>query len=205
MTATAPGPADGVPGSKAAARIRRAACEVFAAKGYGLATTREIAASLGMSPGAVYPHYKTKESLLFAIAMEGHRAVLDALLAADDPARSPTERLRAAIASFVRWHAENRAIARVIQYELRALTDDHFELIAGLRRATTRVFTEIAEAGAASGEFSFGDVSTVTLALTSLGIDVSRWFPVRNHADADDLADDYAEIALRIVGARAAR
>lgn len=188
--------------SKAAARIREAACEVFAAKGYGVATTREIASALGMSPGAVYPHYKTKESLLFAIAIEGHRQVLAVTSAAGEGATTPTEQLRATTIAFVKWHADRRAIARVIQHELRSLSEEHFALVADVRRATTRVFDDILDAGVAAGEFAPGDAPAVTLALTSLGIDVSRWFPTKQHSDADALAEKYADIVLRIAGAR---
>ena len=187
--------------SKAAARIRTAACEVFAARGYGVATTREIAASLDLSPGAVYPHYKTKESLLFAIALEGHWGVLAVTAAADDPARCPADRLASVMRAFVLWHAERPAISSVIQHELRSLEPDHLELIAGIRRSTTAVFDAILQAGVDEGVFDVDDVPTATLAITSLAIDVSRWFPTRRISDAGELACRYSDIALRIAGA----
>ncbi|MBM7366704.1 TetR/AcrR family transcriptional regulator [Gordonia hydrophobica] len=186
--------------SKAAARIRAAASEIFAAKGYGSTTTREIAASLDLSPGAVYPHYKTKESLLFAISIEGHRTLLDHITRVRDAHSGPTDRLRATTAAFVAWHAEHRAIAGVIQHELRSLSPEHYDLVADVRRATTKVFDDILSAGIVAGEFQVADPSIVTLALTSLGIDVSRWFPTRAHQDADDLARRYAEIVVQLAG-----
>ena len=120
--------------SKAAARIRAAAIEVFAAKGYGATTTREIAASLDMSPGAVYPHYKTKESLLYAISLEGHHSVLAAITAADRPDVAAPDRLTSTVTAYVIWHADNRASARVAQYELRSLSPEHFAVIADIRQ-----------------------------------------------------------------------
>lgn len=193
-------PAYEVGTSKAAARIRAAATEVFAAKGYGAASTREIAARLDLSPGAVYPHYKTKESLLFAIALEGHRAVLDTITRAADSATSPRDQLTAAVSAYVKWHAHHHAIARVVQYELRALSDEHFKTIAEIRRATSRVFERILEFGDASGEFHTLDSAAATLAITSLGIDVSRWFPSNAYSDAEVLAERFVELALRMVG-----
>ncbi|MGV9864753.1 TetR/AcrR family transcriptional regulator [Rhodococcus koreensis] len=187
--------------SKAAARIRAAAIEVFAAKGYGATTTREIAASLDLSPGAVYPHYKTKESLLFAVSLEGHDAALAAVTQADRPTDSPTERLAATVTAYVRWHAHNHAVARVVQHELRSLSREHFTVIVDIRRATSRVFMRIVEAGEAAGEFRTIDVEAVTLAITSLGVDVSRWFPSNAYSDPDVLAARYVELALRMVGA----
>ncbi len=186
--------------SKAAARIRAAAIEVFAAKGYGAATTREIAASLDMSPGAVYPHYKTKESLLYAISLEGHHSVLAAITAADSPDVAAPDRLTSTVTAYVIWHADNRASARVAQYELRSLSPVHFAIIADIRRSTTKVFKRIIEAGATAGDFHPFDIEAAALAITSLGVDVSRWFPSRAYSDPRIIAARYVELTLRMVG-----
>jgi AcrR family transcriptional regulator len=188
--------------SKAAARIRLAAIELFAAKGYGATSTRDIAASLDLSPGAVYPHYKTKEALLFAISLEGHTNALDAVKHVVQPLDTPTERLASAVTAYVTWHAENRDLARVVQYELRSLSPEHFATIANLRRATSRIFKRIINDGNASGEFNTLDVEAATLAITSLGVDVSRWFPSQAFSDPSTLAHRYVELALRVVGRR---
>jgi AcrR family transcriptional regulator len=55
------------------ARIERAALEQFAAKGVDAATTREIAAAAGLSEGALYRHFASKEEIaqsLFATIHE---------------------------------------------------------------------------------------------------------------------------------------
>lgn len=186
--------------SKAAARVRAAAIEVFAAKGYGATTTREIAASLNMSPGAVYPHYKTKESLLYAISLEGHHSVLAAVTAADRPEVPAPDRLTSTVTAYVIWHAANRASARVVQYELRSLSPAHFAIIADIRRSTTKAFERIIEAGETAGDFHPLDIEAAALAITSLGVDVSRWFPSHTYSDPRVIAARYAELALRMVG-----
>lgn len=188
--------------SKAAARIRAGAIELFAAHGYGSTSLRDIAAHVGLSPGAVYPHYKTKESLLFAIAIEGHASVLAAVTAADSQDRPPIERLTAAVIEYVVWHADNHLGARVVQYELRSLSDQHFKAVASLRRATSDVFADIVETGHKSGDFRPVDVDATVLAITSLGIDVSRWFPTRKYSDPAALAAQYSELTLLMVGAK---
>lgn len=187
--------------SKAAARIRRAAVEIFAAKGYGDTTTREIAAHLGLSPGAVYPHYKTKESLLFAAALEGHTAALEVVEGADSKGSPAAARLVSVVHAYVLFHARHHALARVVQYELRSLTPEHYATIAVVRRKTSAVFTDIIEFGTATGDFHAVDIAAATLAITSLGIDVSRWFPTNTFSDPEDLADRYVALALRMVGA----
>ncbi|MFI9507881.1 TetR/AcrR family transcriptional regulator [Nocardia sp. NPDC052566] len=193
---------DAVGTSRAAARIRAAATEMFAARGYGETSMRDIAARLGLSPGAVYPHYKTKESLLFAIALEGHRAVLSVLAEADSPQATPGQRLAATFAAFVRFHADNHAQARVVQYELRSLSEESFKQIAAIRRATSKIFLDIVKTGCEAGDFDAPDVDAAVLAITSLGIDVSRWFPARGHRDPQALAAKYTDLCLRMVGAQ---
>ncbi|MCH8148464.1 MAG: TetR family transcriptional regulator, partial [Planctomycetes bacterium] len=90
-------------------------------------------------------------------------------------------------------------LARVVQYELASLSDEHFKEIASIRRATSKVFTHVLEKGCAAGDFNVADIDTAVLAITSLGIDVSRWFPTTRHSDPRALADRYTELVLRMV------
>ncbi|AYA24265.1 MULTISPECIES: TetR/AcrR family transcriptional regulator [Rhodococcus] len=192
---------DVVGGSKAAARIRTAAIEEFAEHGYGGTTTRRIAARLGMSPAAMYPHYASKEELLFAIAYEGHALALQVLENADRPDAEPSDRLASVIGRFAAWQAENHQWSRVIQYELAALDREHYRTIVGLRRQTTQVVRSVVDAGHVSGEFTLPDAEGVTLALMSLCVDVCRWYPSGRYDDAATISDLYADLALRLVGA----
>jgi AcrR family transcriptional regulator len=185
--------------SAAAERMRRAAIEAFAESGYGGTSTRQIAKRLNMSATAMYPHYGSKEELLYAIALEGHSSLLAALKATDDAAATFTERLRAVVAAFATWHAENRKQARVVQYELHGLTPAHYRTIAPLRRDATQVLADIVEGGVRAGEFDVDTIDEVVMAISSLCVDVCRWFPSRKHRDAHKLGEVYAGIAERLV------
>ena len=188
-----------VSSSKAAARIRAAAIEAFSEHGYGGTTTRDIAARLGLSAAAMYPHYKSKEELLFVIAYEGHQKTVEWLQAADPVSESPANRLRAVVAEFARTQAAYHGRSKVVEYELTALSPDHYRVILGLRRKLTRHIREIVEAGAADGSFAFPDAEGVTLAIVSLCVDVCRWFPAGRYADSETVAKLHSELALRLV------
>ena len=108
----------------AARRLLIAAVEAFAERGYHATTTRDIAGRAGMSPAALYIHYKTKEELLHRISRIGHEKALDILRTAARREGTPAERLSDAVSSFVRWHAGGRTTARVVQYELDSLGPD---------------------------------------------------------------------------------
>jgi AcrR family transcriptional regulator len=185
--------------SAAAERMRRAAIDAFAESGYGGSSTRQIAKRLNMSATAMYPHYGSKEELLFAIALEGHSSLLAALKATDDPAATFTERLRGVVSAFATWHAENHKQARVVQYELHGLTPAHYRTIAPLRREATQIIAGIVAGGVTAGEFRVDNIDEVVMAISSLCVDVCRWFPSRKHRDAHKLGQVYAGVAERLV------
>lgn len=189
--------------SAAAERILRAAIEVFAESGYGGSSTREITKRLDMSATAIYPHYASKEELLYAIALDGHRSLLQALKVADANANADgadhTTRLKAVVAVFTSWQAENRKQARVVQYELHGLTPSHYRAIGALRRQTMGFMAGIITAGVAADEFHVDCVDDVVVAISSLCVDVCRWFPSRQHNSPHKLGAVYADIAERMV------
>jgi len=105
----------------AARRLVIAAVEAFAERGYHATTTRDIAGRAGMSPAALYIHYRTKEELLYQISRVGHLLSLGLLQEAASGGGPAAGRLTDAVRSFVRWHAEHHTTGRVVQYELGAL------------------------------------------------------------------------------------
>ncbi|MFD4528020.1 TetR/AcrR family transcriptional regulator [Streptomyces sp. NPDC058470] len=186
----------------AARRLLVAAVEAFAERGYHATTTRDIAGRAGMSPAALYIHYKTKEELLHRISRIGHDRAIDILRTAAERDGSAAERLADAVRSFVRWHAAQHTTARVVQYELDALGPEARAEIVALRRQTDAAVRGIIQDGVAAGEFDVPDVPGTTLAVLSLCIDVARWFNVNGPRTPDEVGALYADLVLRMVGAK---
>ncbi|MBX9395788.1 TetR/AcrR family transcriptional regulator [Streptomyces sp. TRM72054] len=189
---------------EAARRLLVAAVEAFAERGYHATTTRDIAGRAGMSPAALYIHYKTKEELLHRISRIGHERALDILRTAARREGTATERLADAVSSFVRWHAGGRTTARVVQYELDSLGPEARAEIVALRRQCDAEVRGIIEDGIAAGEFEVLDVRGTTLAVLSLCIDVARWFNIEGPWTPDEVGALYADLVLRMVGAQKA-
>ncbi|WP_030343539.1 TetR/AcrR family transcriptional regulator [Streptomyces californicus] len=187
---------------EAARRLLVAAVDAFAERGYHATTTRDIAGRAGMSPAALYIHYKTKEELLHRISKLGHERALSVLEAEADREGAAVDRLAGAVRSFVRWHAERHTTARVVQYELDALGEEHRTEIVALRRRSDAVVRRIIGEGVRDGEFDVPDVPGTTLAVLSLCIDVARWFNARGSRTPDEVGELYAGLVLRMVGAR---
>lgn len=183
----------------AARRLVIAAVQAFAERGYHATTTRDIAGRAGMSPAALYIHYKTKEELLYQISKVGHRLSLEMLAEARDAEGGPTERLAVAVRAFVRWHAEHHTTGRVVQYELGALAPEHYAEIVALRRQSEDAIRTIIKEGVTAGDFDVPDVSGTTLAVLSLCIDVARWFNPEGRRTPDEVGALYADLVLRMV------
>jgi AcrR family transcriptional regulator len=186
----------------AARRLLVAAVEAFAERGYHATTTRDIAGRAGMSPAALYIHYKTKEELLHRISRIGHEKALELLQASAGGEGTAAERLADSVSSFVRWHAAQHTTARVVQYELEALGPEARAEIVALRRRTDAVVRDIINDGVCAGEFDVPDVPGTTLAVLSLCIDVARWFNVAGRRTPDEVGALYADLVLRMVGAK---
>lgn len=94
-------------------RIEAAALDQFIKSGYAATTTREIAQAVGLTPGALYSHYASKEALFEAVVRRYQRRLLggdadNALLRILKDSRFPYDiaELAAAISALVR---NNRA------------------------------------------------------------------------------------------------
>jgi AcrR family transcriptional regulator len=60
---------------EAKAKIVKAARVVFAKKGYHDATMDDVAKELGVSKGALYSYFESKEDLLKEVSLEGHQTL----------------------------------------------------------------------------------------------------------------------------------
>lgn len=173
----------------------------FAERGFHGTTTRDIATAAGMSPAAVYVHHRSKEELLYEICLLGHQDILEVVRSAAAAPGTPSQRLAEATRAFVTDHARNHVVARVVNYELGALSAEHRSEVLALRQAIDAMFRTIVDEGTKSGEFTTSDPSMATTALVSLGIDVARWYRDGGRWSAARIGEFYADLALRIVGA----
>jgi AcrR family transcriptional regulator len=170
----------------------------FASSGFHATTTRDITAAIGLSPGALYVHFPSKEHLLFEIIRAGHVRSLETLREADAGADAASY-LRSLVARFVAWHAHHHVAGRVSQYELAALTPGHYAEILHLRRQSTDIFRGAVTGGIAEGTFAAVDVHRVVRAILSLGVDLVRWYRTEGPDSPEQLGEFYADLALGMV------
>ncbi len=181
-------------------KLLEAATAAFADKGFHATTTRDIASAAGMSPAAVYVHHRSKEELLYLISRTGHEHTLGLVRSVVAAATDPPSRLAAAMRAFAADHARGHTTARVVNYELSALNPEHYADIVELRRAIAGEVRALVDQGIESGDFHITDAAMTANALTSLGIDVARWYRSDRQWTPEDIGDFYADMALRMAG-----
>jgi AcrR family transcriptional regulator len=187
----------------AARRLMLAGVQAFAERGYHGTTTRDIAGAAGMSPAGLYVYFPSKLALLAEISRSGHEQMLATLEKIVAEGRPPTATLTRLMTDFVSWHARRHTVARVVQYELHVLGDPEYQVVAALRQQIEQLFRRTISAGVTTGEFTVPEVRTTARAVLSLGIDVARWYGDHIRTGPTALGRQYAQLALRMVGAAA--
>ncbi|MDD0974131.1 TetR/AcrR family transcriptional regulator [Pseudomonas fontis] len=112
---------------------RDKALELFANKGFGQVSMRELASHLGLTAGSLYHHFPSKQHLLFDLIEE----LFEELLATLNPparARGATQVLATVIRAHWTLHAERPLQFRLAERDVCCLSDEQQARIAALRR-----------------------------------------------------------------------
>lgn len=189
--------------------IRAAAFAQFAERGYPVVTVRDIMKACGLTQGALYNHFKSKDELLHDIIAstqgELERLCRQAVAeAGDDP--------RAQLAAFVRLyvvrHCRLRVEALVANREMSWLGADRVADIRRSRRAIRDILVGVLTRGVDKGVFDppqidgWRDLKAIAMAMLDQCTHVSMWYSPGGDLGEEQMARLYAEMALGSVGAR---
>ncbi|MET7515950.1 TetR/AcrR family transcriptional regulator [Streptomyces sp. NPDC005480] len=182
------------------AGIRGAALTLFAAQGYRSTTMTDIGAAIGIRGPSLYKHVASKQELLAEImtgTMEQLIADNAAAVAGADDVR---EQLRRSVEAHIRYHARHRLEAFVGNREIGSLEQPDQDRVLAGRSDYERRFRELIERGVAEGAFRVQSARIASYSILDMGIGVASWFREGGEFTVDQLAYQYGDIALRIVG-----
>jgi TetR/AcrR family transcriptional regulator, cholesterol catabolism regulator len=188
--------------------LAEAAIELFYERGALATTVRNITHACGLTPGALYNHFASKDQLLYLIVRDIHRQVdeqLDELLAGGPT--DPAVQLAAAVKLLVSHTAGFKKRSRVANREFTLLTGSRRQEVTAIRRHLRDRFAEVILAGARQGEFHLvggEDIGAATLhaaTITTMCVRISEQTLANYPMSMDDLQDWHAQLALRMVGA----
>lgn len=129
-------------------RNRHKALELFATRGYGQVSLRELAAALGLTAGSLYHHCAGKQELLYEFIEEHHEALL-ALLSQRHAGDVPLQRLRRTLQQLVELHQQHALHFCLASRERPSLSDEQRCSIDRLRQlAQARLYGLLCAASA---------------------------------------------------------
>ncbi len=182
-------------------RILEVAAGLFRRQGFAGTGMREIAAAAGLAKSSLYNHFPSKQAMLFAIVqqtVERTTPTMQRIADADLPA---VERLRQAVTAHVVELVRDLDNVACFVEEGRFLEPTYLNAHLASRDEYERSFRRILSEGIAASEFRPVSVELTSLALLGMCNWVARWYRPGGDLDADGVAADFAELAVRSVAA----
>jgi AcrR family transcriptional regulator len=192
----------GLKQSGASGRVLEAALKSFAERGYAGASIRDVAAVAGVKPATIYAHYPSKEHILADLCRIGHeeqyRGARTAVLASGG---DPRDQIVAYVRAHVGFHTTYPMLAVVSNSELHVLGEELGAATFVLRRESEGLLQDIVKRGMDAGAFHVTDPWLAVAAIGGMGLRVAYWFSPDYNLSAGQVAEGYAEFALRLLGA----
>jgi TetR/AcrR family transcriptional regulator, cholesterol catabolism regulator len=176
---------------------------LFIQRGYDRVSVEEIANASGLQKATLYHYVKSKDDILVLLHREFMQLVL---AAAESPGRAsldPESQLRLIMADILGLMKSHRGHVRVF-------FEHHRELPAGARKPIIqerdryqRLLENIITAGVKKGQFRRVDARLVTLMIFGACNWAYQWYSVRGRLTTDQVAEAFADLVLRGIGADA--
>jgi AcrR family transcriptional regulator len=180
--------------------IRDAAAERFFRRGYEATTVREIADDLEIRAASIYYHYADKEQILYELVASTMTLLRDGVAAAVAAEPGPAERLAAIAVHHTALHALRPREATLGDTELRSLHGDRLARAVALRDSYEAIVRGVLADGLARGAFSLVEPTLTAFAVIAMCTNVGIWYRPGGRLALAEVADAYAQLALRLAG-----
>ncbi|MHB1992145.1 TetR/AcrR family transcriptional regulator [Metallibacterium scheffleri] len=184
-------------------QILEAALKLFAERGYASASVRDVAAASSLKPATIYAHYPSKEHILAELCRIGHeeqnRGVRTAVL---NSGADPCAQIVAYVRAHVGMHTAFPMLAVVANAELHVLSAELGAATFALRQQSEQLLADIIQRGLDQGVFDVPNAWLAVAAIGGMGLRVAYWYSPEYHLEAREVAETYAEFALRILACR---
>ncbi|MFJ2839511.1 TetR/AcrR family transcriptional regulator [Nocardia sp. NPDC087230] len=176
-------------------RIRAAALELFAERGFHGTGVAEIGARADVQRGALYYHIGSKEELLWEILADYTRLLLADAERLAEASTDPVATLRLLIRSHVELIVTHRRAVAVHLRDADALTGDRAIELQRLRDRLQHRWQDVIDAGYAAGRLRTAD-HVVTNGLLGMLNSLGFWYRERGAHSPAEIADILTDTVL---------
>ncbi|MDT3397507.1 TetR/AcrR family transcriptional regulator [Streptomyces sp. B1866] len=181
-------------------RLLAAATRLFAESGYDRTSVQDIVAAAGVTKGALYHYFGSKDDLLHEIygrVLRLQQERLDAFAAADAPVE---RRLREAAADVVVTSIENLDDTRIFFLSMHHLSPEKHKQVRAERRRYHERFRALVEEGQRAGVFTSDFPANLVVdyhfgSVHHLGV----WYRPDGPLSPQQVADHLAEMLMRML------
>ena len=182
------------------AAVLDAALTLFAERGYHGTALSQIADVLAVRTPSLYNHMRSKQDLLQTIVSGTVRGVLADFEEATRDRTEPVERFYHAVLVYARRHATHRREALVVNRDTSSLEEPFRTRMQALRREHEHALRGLIADGVRAGRFTVTSPAVASFAVREMCVSIARWYSDDGPLRAEQVAREYTEFALSIVG-----
>jgi Transcriptional regulator len=176
-------------GSSRREEVLATATRLFNRHSFAATTLDKIAAEIGLTPGALYHHFQSKEMLVFECFSRGLRMYRDEIARAREPGLDGLEMVR----RFVRGRLRPGEPRMITFSDIDALPRNHRDIVHNARMGNIRMLGGLIERGIDDGSIARCDPFLTSLAIFSVLDWMPFWYSERSYytrQEAAEILDD---------------
>ncbi len=185
--------------------VLAAAVRLVVRQGYAATTMREIAQEAGLSVAGLYHHYPRKHDLLAAAMELTMKELHERVGAARQEGETPAERFALMVEALALFHVHRPELAFIGASEMRSFEEPEATQIREQRNDLQHRIDTEALAAIDDGTFAAAEPLPALRAISTMCTSLPQWFRPDGSLTPDEIAREFARLALAMLGDTRAR
>ncbi|MEW1811925.1 TetR/AcrR family transcriptional regulator [Pseudarthrobacter phenanthrenivorans] len=177
--------------------IREEAAKLFFERGYDATSLRQVASAVGLMVGSLYNHIDSKEHLLLQIMGGIIDDLLDSAREAVKVDGDAVDKLQAALAAHLTFHAERAQEVFIGNAELRSLSTAAREVVIEKRHEYELFLQNLIEDAGKAGLADVIDAKIHVYSFVAQATHIASWFKPGGRMKLNEIVAIYTKLALR--------
>jgi AcrR family transcriptional regulator len=183
-------------GAERRSRIEAAAVVAFANRGYDATSLGEIASAAGVTRTVMYDHFPTKRALFLHVLATQHELMLTEIARGITSEGDPRDRMRATLASYLRFTREHPAARRLLLDPIPPGDPELDQVVRGYLDARADAISGLLSSDLENAGVNLGSTSrpVIVAAVSGVADGVAQWWGLHPHTPFDEVVDTAARL-----------